>query len=89
MPEYKYWDLGEVQAVRPSKAAMAAILLALVKCHGKIHDTHSLELKDGEWLYPTTSCAVVFRISLPVGQEARFQQLSRFMLSPAPRVGVH
>lgn len=87
--EYQYWDLGEIQPVRPSKASMAAILLALVRCNGKIHDTHSLELKDGEWLYPTASCAVLFRISLPVGQESRFQELSGFMLSPAPKVGVH
>lgn len=90
MTEYKYWDLGEVQPVRPSKAAMANILLAIVRCHGKIHDTHSLELgSDGNWRFAPGSCSVLFRISLPAGMEDRFVEMSGYKISPAPKVGVH
>ena len=87
MPEYKFWDLGEVEPVRPSKAAMASILLGLIRCSGRIHDTHSLELRDGDWLYPTTSCAVLLRISLPDGMESKFMELTGYKISAAPRVG--
>ena len=85
-----YWDLGEVEPVRPSVKSMAAILLAIVRCRGKIHDTHSLELdRSGNWRYSTTTCAVLFRISLPEGMADRFMELSGFRITPAPKVGVN
>lgn len=87
---HKFWDLGEVHTVRPSKDAMARILLAIVRCRGKIHDTHSLELdSDGEWRHSAAYCAVLFRISLPEGAEVRFQELSGFKITPAPKVGIN
>lgn len=85
-----YWDLGEVDTVRPSAKSMAAILQAIVRCRGRIHDTHSLELDaSGNWRYPTSSCAVLFRISLPDGMANRFMELSGFKIVPAAKVGVN
>jgi len=61
----RFWDLGEEDIICPSKNSLYNILNALILCNGKMHDSHSLEAREGKWEYPTRSCAVVFRISLP------------------------
>lgn len=82
----RYWDLGEEDIITPSQKNLAGILNSLILCNGKLHDTHSSEATDGKWAYNTRSCAVVFRISLPVGMEERFKELSGFQLSDPPQV---
>lgn len=82
----RYWDLGEEDIITPSQKNLAGILNALILCDGKLHDTHSSEARDGKWAYNTRSCAIVFRISLPVGMEDRFKKLSGFKLSEPPQV---
>lgn len=87
--QYKYWDLGEVTPVRPSKNALASILDAIIRLHGKIHDTHSLELdNNGGWKYKTVSCSVLFRISLPIGSEVKFVELTGYELSEPPKISI-
>lgn len=87
--EIEYWDLGEDNPVRPSKASLAKILDAVIRLHGKIHDTHCMELdREGNYRYPVSACAVLFRVSLPSGSRARFEQLTGFRLTPPPNVGV-
>jgi len=82
----RFWDLGEEEIICPSQKSLSKIMNALILCHGKLHDTHSLEARDGEWKHPTRSCAVVFRISLPIGTEEHFQELSGFTLSDPPEI---
>lgn len=89
MVKYKFWDIGEVSTVRPSKAAMSSIMLGLIQCGGRLHDTYSPDLKDGEWRYSTASCSVLLRISLPEGMEVRFAEMTQIEVSPAPVVGVN
>jgi hypothetical protein len=84
----RFWDLGEEDIINPSQKSLYNIMNALVLCGGKLHDTHSLEIKNNEWLYPTRSCAVVFRISLPIGIESKFEEISGFKLSDPPKVGI-
>lgn len=90
MNDFIFWDVGEEEAVRPSKAHMAAIMLALVRCKGRLYGTHSMELtREGDWRYPTSACAIVMRIALPKGQEARFTELSGFQLTKPPVITVN
>lgn len=84
----KYYDLGEHQIVTPTKAHLADILNAVILCHARISDTHSLEVCDGKWKYPARSCSVLFRIDLPEDNVSTFESLSGFKLTPAPRIGV-
>lgn len=84
----KYWDIGEASVVRPSVKALGSILNALIICHGKLHDTHSLELGTQGWRYPTRSCAVVLRVSIPEGLEPQFEGLAGVKLSEIPQVKV-
>lgn len=90
MDEYKYWDLGEAKAVHPSQKSMAAILDAIIRLHGKIHCTHCMELdrKTHEYRYPRAACAVLFRISLPVGSETKFKEITGFELTEPPQIGI-
>lgn len=87
--ETEFWDLGEDQPVHPSKAALYKILDAVIRLHGKIHDTHCMELdRDGNYRYPANACAVLFRIQLPAGSKSRFEELTGFRLSIPPQVGM-
>lgn len=89
MNDYVFWDLGEDEPVRPSKAALAKVLDAIIRLHGRIHDAHCMELDgEGNYRYPTGSCAVLFRISLPAGADVRFHELTGFRLSQPPKVGI-
>ena len=87
--EYEFFDLGEQTAVRCSAVSMSAILEGIIRCHGKIHATHCLELdSDGSFRYARGKCAVVFRISLPVGKKELFESITGFKLSMPPNVRV-
>lgn len=91
MDEYKFWDLGEWQIIHPSQKSMASILDAIIRLAGKIHCTHCMELdrKTHEYRYPRAACAVLFRISLPVGSEIKFKEITGFALTEPPKVGVN
>ena len=82
----RFWDLGEEDIICPSQKSLYKVMNALILCNGKMHDSHSLEARDGKWEYSTRSCAVVFRISLPIGMEERFEELCGFKLSDPPKV---
>ena len=80
------WDIGEGEHVfRLSKDRCQKFLEALVLTRGQIHDTFSLDMNSmdvfkggqGEWRYNQKphQVAVHFRISLPAGQEARFDEI--------------
>lgn len=84
MNERKYWDIGEVDIIHPSKDRLSSILNAIILCEGHVHDSHSLEAVDGEWQYGARSCAVLIRISLPEGKEDAFQKLSKCTLTAPP-----
>ena len=85
----RFWDLGENEIITPSAKNLASILNALILCGGKLHGTHSQEARDGEWAYPTRSCAVAFRISLPLDMAERFEKLSGFKLEEPEEVHVN
>jgi len=91
MNEYEFWDLGEHQAIRPSKASLHKIMDAVIRLHGKIHDTYCMELdrKTGEYQYPTSACSVLFRISLPEGKSKAFETMTGFELTKPPKIGVN
>lgn len=82
----RFWDLGEEDIVCPSKNSLYKIMNALILADGKMHSSYSMEARDGKWEHPTRSCAVVFRISLPIGKEKLFEELSGFKLSDPPKV---
>ncbi len=86
MTERKYWDIGEADIITRSKDKLSSILNAIILCQGHVHDSHSLEAINGKWRYPTRSCSVVFRISLPEGMEERFKELSKCKLTTPPVV---
>lgn len=82
----KYWDLGEENIIAPSKKNLANILNALILCKGKLHNIHSSEIRDSQWVYNTRSCAVVFRISLLIDMRDKFEELSGYKLSNPPQI---
>lgn len=75
----KFWDVGERNVLRLSAARCQSILFALVACDGKVTSTFSLDVRDGRTTPPGMKphqCAVLLRISLPVGAEGEFERLS-------------
>lgn len=92
MQEYKFFDLSGTaadQPIHPSKASLAKILDAIIRLRGRIHDTYSAELKAGEYQHPANGCAVAFRISLPIGSDKRFTELTGFELTEPPKIGLN
>ena len=87
--DFKFWDLGEEDVICPSKNSLYKIMNAIILCNGKMHDSFSLEVNQGHWKYPVRSCSVVFRISLPVGIEDKFEELSGFKLSDPPTIQIN
>jgi hypothetical protein len=77
--ERKYWDVGEEPPFRLGKDACQKFLLALAMCNGKIHDVDSLDIlwRSGEVIHNLKphEIAVLFRISLPVGMDTRFEDI--------------
>lgn len=84
----RFWDIGEETIISLTEKNLARVLRALIQCEAKVHDTHCLEKKVGSTAlrYPTKSCSVVIRISLPVGAEQDFEAISGHKLSKPPRV---
>lgn len=87
--ERKYWCVGDRKPFRLSRGRSARLLYALVACDGAIHETFSLDFRDGEAFrgMPSHECAAVFLISLPVGAEGRFEEIvgPGFLTEP-PRI---
>jgi len=88
MLEGKYWDIGEEEILVPTKKRLGEILNALLLCQGTISSTHSLEISDFSWKYPTRSCAVVIRVHLPNGSEKHFEELTGLILTEPPTISV-
>jgi len=82
----RFWEMGDHEIITRSQKNLAAIMNALILCKGKLHDSFSLEARDGEWKHPTRSCAITFIISLPIGMEAKFEELTGFELKDPPKV---
>lgn len=88
--EHEFFDLGEETVVRCSAVSMSIILEGIIRCHGKIHDTHCMELDcDGKFRYARGQCAVLFRISLPVGKKELFESITGFNLTVPPKFGIN
>lgn len=88
--KYLYWDVGEKEPfVRPSQKALYKILNALILLNGKLHDSHSLEIKNNKWLYDARSSCVLMRISLPNGLENEFQKITGYNLSEPPKINLN
>lgn len=73
----KYWDVGEKTVFRPSKDRSQQFLKALLLCDGKIYDQFSLDVHKGEIRLNMKihEIAVLYRITLPEGQEERFEAI--------------
>jgi hypothetical protein len=56
---------------------------ALVKLGGRMHDTDFDDRGEADHY-----CQVIYRISLPVGKRAEFENLAGYKLTPIPKVGV-
>jgi len=87
----KYWDLGEETVISLTPKKMGLIMRALIMCDGQVHDTHCSEKESGgpTLRYPNRYCAVVLRISLPVGAEEDFEVISEQELSEVRKVGAY
>ncbi len=76
----KFWTMGEDEIITPSSKNLSSIMNALILLNGKLKTSHSMEIKDYEWQYPTRACAVVFIIELPEGLESSFTNMTGFSL---------
>lgn len=81
MSQNKFWVLGEDKVITPSSKNLSKILNALILLKGRLKSSHSLEIKDFAWRYPTRTCAVIFLIELPDGLESNFSNMTGFTLS--------
>jgi hypothetical protein len=85
----KYWDVGERIPFRLSRQRCTDLIYALVACDGRIHDTFSLDIHDGEARLNMKphECAILLRISLPEGAEARFEEImGKGILTDPPKI---
>lgn len=75
--ERKFWGVGDENIFRLSKDRCQDFVKALLICDGKIHDLFSLDVSHGEIKYNMKPhmVAAVFRISLPVGMEEKFESI--------------
>jgi hypothetical protein len=89
----KYWDVGEAHnnVITLTKDKLYKIMLALILCDGKLHSSFSLEkkLNSTELMYPKRYCAVVLRISLPIGAEEDFEKISGFIPTTPRKVTIN
>lgn len=81
----KFWDVGEEKPLSLSEKPMANVMRAIVQCDGKIHDVHCMykETNGPKLRFENRYTEVALRISLPVGAENDFTQLSKQTLTPA------
>ena len=84
--DYRYWDVGDEIDRRPpnlGKSSTAKVMQALIKLHGKLHDSHFDGSDDNpDWLRDG-----VYRISLPVGAKEQFEAMTGYRLTRPARVG--
>jgi hypothetical protein len=83
-----YYDIGEDDIINPSMNRLGKIMDALIRCRGKLHDSHSLDLSGTDWKHSCRSCAIVLRVSIPIGLENTFQEIAGVRLTLPARVGV-
>jgi len=83
----RFWELGEHEIITPSQKNLAKILNALILCEGKLHASYSNAIADRQWSRGTRECDVVFRISLPIGTEDMFRELTGFYLTTPDMAG--
>jgi hypothetical protein len=84
--ERHHWDIGERIPFRLSKDRSQKFLEALLRCDGKITDQFSLDIVRGEIKYnmKTHMIAVLYRISLPEGQEGLFESIMGYKCLTEP-----
>jgi hypothetical protein len=88
----KYWDVSHRD--KPfwvSKPMCQKFLYALILCDGQLHDTHSVDARNGEVRdnLPPHRIEALFRISLPVGAEETFDRImGQGWLEEPPKVQV-
>lgn len=73
----KYWDVGNDVLFRPSRERSQRFLAAMIRCDGRIHDSYSLDVWNGELKYSMKihQIAILYRISLPTGAEDLFRTI--------------
>jgi hypothetical protein len=76
-----YWDVGEDltgdRCPNLGKTSTARVMQALLLCDGKLVDTH-IEGSDSDPLHMRN---VSYRITLPLGTEARFEEISGYTIT--------
>ena len=84
MRAYEFWDIGEVSPFpNLGKTSTARVMQALVKLGGRMHDTDFDDCG-----FADHRCILLYRISLPVGMRAEFEELAGYPLTPIPKVEV-
>jgi len=76
----KFWDVGEEIDGKPpnlGKTSTAKVMQALIKLHGRLHDSHFDGTDDmlDHFRYG------VYRISLPVGTKKEFEEMTGYRLT--------
>jgi hypothetical protein len=84
----EYWNLGEEQSAtkqwpRNSVQCLGKITRALVELNGQMLSSHILQSGYSEGREP-----IIMRISLPVGQKEKFEQLVGFPLTKPDEVEI-
>ncbi len=78
---HEFWDVGEAMDFGPppnlGKASTARMMQALLRLHGKLHDAAIF----GDDSEPDGRRSVVYRISLPLGSQEAFEEMSGYELT--------
>jgi hypothetical protein len=85
--EHKFWDVGAKFVTRPpnlGKASTARVMQALIKLKGRLHSAFFFGTND----MPDHYRDGVYRISLPVGSEEKFEEMTGYQLTPPIKVSV-
>ena len=84
-----YWDVGDTPPyISLTQKKLASLMLALIRCDGKVHDIHCGEKLWGtsDLKYKPQFCSACLRVSLPVGTDAEFERISGLGLTEPPKV---
>ena len=84
----RFWDVGEETIFLLSKPKLQRMMMALIRCDGKLHDCYCMEKEYGSSRLNETPqfCSAVLRISLPEMAEAEFEKISGMKLTKPPKI---
>lgn len=84
----KTWDVGEETIINLTDKPLSSVMRAIIQCDGTVLSTFSLEKTHSshELRFKPRYCSVVMRISLPVGSEKIFEEISGHTLSEPEQV---